>query len=109
MPMSTNDINPQAERPGTAEPQRTPGSAPSVVPLPSGADPNADPGAHPLPEEAIEGYPKVAELYDEAGGAEPDADGTDPVPAQPPLGTNLDLAKSAKGDAKSADSKPASK
>ena len=110
MPMSTDDfadptVNPQAERPGTVKPERTPGSAPSVVPLPAGADPTADPGAHPLPQDAIEGYPNVEDLYKDAGGLQPQDDGTDPVPAQPPLGTNLDVAKSAKSDAKSTDSK----
>lgn len=56
-------VNPQAQRPGEVEPERTPGSAPSVVPLPDGADPDAEPGEHPVPEEAIEGYPKIDDLY----------------------------------------------
>lgn len=62
-------VNPQSERPGEVEPQRTPGSAPSVVPLPDGADPDAPAGSHPLPEEAIEGYPKVNDLYEGEQGA----------------------------------------
>ena len=76
-------VNPQAQRPGEVTPERTPGSAPSVVPLPAGADP-AHPDSHPLPEEAIDGYPRVAELYEGEDGApasspaeplsEPDAD-----------------------------------
>jgi hypothetical protein len=112
MPMSTGDfadstVNPQAGHPGNVKPERTPGSAPSVVPLPAGADPNADPGAHPLPEDAIEGYPNVEDLYKDAGGLQPQADGTDPVPADPPRGTNLDVAKTAKADAKSLDTKTA--
>jgi len=61
-------VNPQAQRPGEVEPERTPGSAPSVVPLPAGADPS-NPDSHPLPEEAIDGYPKVAELYEGEEGA----------------------------------------
>jgi hypothetical protein len=73
-------VNPQAMRPGNVLPERTPGTAPSVVPLPSGADPTAKPGEHPLPEDAIEGYPKVAAAaasgdpvaYAEAAGGEPD-------------------------------------
>lgn len=69
-------INPQAQRPGEVEPQRTPGTAPSVVPLPDGADPDAEPGTHPLPEQAIAGYPKVADLYAEAGD--------EPAPQQDP-------------------------
>jgi hypothetical protein len=81
-------VNPQAMRPGNVLPERTPGTAPSVVPLPSGADPTAKPGEHPLPEDAIEGYPKVAAAaasgdpvaYAEAAGA--DADPFD-APAEP--------------------------
>lgn len=72
-------VNPQAMRPGNVLPERTPGSAPSVVPLPDGADPRSKPGEHPLPEQAIEGYPKVAAAvasgdeveYARAAGGEP--------------------------------------
>jgi hypothetical protein len=63
------NVNPQADRPGEVEPQRTPGSAPSVVPLPDGADPDAPEGSHPLPEEAIDGYPVVNDLYEGEEGA----------------------------------------
>jgi hypothetical protein len=71
-----NDLNPQAQRPGEVEPERTPGSAPSVVPLPNGAAPGVPDGVHPLPEEAIDGYPNVEELY-----ADPDAG--DAAPSKP--------------------------
>lgn len=72
-------VNPQAMRPGNVLPERTPGSAPSVVPLPDGADPRAGAGEHPLPEDAIAGYPKVAKAaaagdeqeYARAAGATP--------------------------------------
>lgn len=64
---------------GTQTPERTPGAAPSVVPLPSGAAVAAGfgPGEHPLPEEAIEGYPDLRQLYDGTGGS---AEGAAPVP-----------------------------
>jgi hypothetical protein len=70
----------QSNIPGQVVPERTPGTAPSVVPLPKGADPSR-PDEHPLPEEAIEGYPKV--LGTEAapvGGGEEKSE-PDPKPA----------------------------
>jgi hypothetical protein len=86
-PNDSTDPNPQVATPGQVTPERTPGTAPSVVPLPSGADPSAAPGEHPLPEDAIEGYPNVAELYDGTGGngegAEPEPDPAPAAPAEP--------------------------
>lgn len=73
-------VNPQAQRPGTVKPERTPGSAPSVVPLPAGADPDAPEGSHPLPEDAIDGYPRVADLYEGEEGA-PASSPAQPIPS----------------------------
>lgn len=75
------NVNPQAAQPGNVLPQRTPGSAPSVVPLPEGADPTAGPGEHPLPEQAIEDYPAVAEVENNKASTGPGSiyDNTDYV------------------------------
>jgi hypothetical protein len=62
-------VNPQAQAPGNVVPERTPGSAPSVVPLPDGADPSAKPGEHPLPEDAIDGYPPATQMQKESDAA----------------------------------------
>lgn len=108
-PNDSTDPNPQAQAPGQVTPERTPGSAPSVVPLPSGADPTAAPGEHPLPEEAIEGYPNVAELYEGTGG---NGEGAEPTPdpvADVPTGNDAAAVAGAdKADEKSTD-KPAAK
>jgi hypothetical protein len=63
-PVTDPTVNPQAGQPGQVEPQRTPGSAPSVTRLPAGAAPNVE-ARHPLPEEAIDGYPSTDALYAE--------------------------------------------
>jgi hypothetical protein len=84
-PTDANETNPGAPAPGQQKPERTPGSAPSVVPLPSGADPSAKPGEHPLPEDAVEGYPNVEALYEGTGG---NGSGATPVPDPPEGATN---------------------
>jgi hypothetical protein len=74
-------VNPQASAPGQVEPQRTPGSAPDVAPLPAGAAPSSS-KEHPLPEEVISGYPKVAKLEAEKAAGKSDA-GTAAVSPSP--------------------------
>ncbi len=91
---TSSTTNPQAQRPGTVEPERTPGSAPSVVPLPAGADPSR-PGEHPLPEEAIDGYPAVAATENDKA---PDGPGSIGVPADSESGGDGE-AKSKPADA----------
>lgn len=100
-------VNPQAQRPGYVLPERTPGSAPSVVPLPDGADPTAKLGEHPLPEDSIKHYPKVADAansgdpvaYAEAAGGEPDPNDLPADDSEP--------AESSKAADKQAEKKPA--
>lgn len=80
-PVTDPTVNPQAGQPGQVVPERTPGSAPSVTRLPADAAPNVE-ARHPLPEEAIDGYPSTDDLYaDDDVDREPQEPGTDSAPA----------------------------
>jgi hypothetical protein len=101
----TPEQDPSQSGPGTVTPERTPGTAPSVVPLPSGADPSAAPGEHPLPEDAIEGYPQVAKMYEGTGG---NGEGAEPAPDPTPVATpagEVSGPDAVGADSKSGDSK----
>jgi hypothetical protein len=75
-PTADPTVNPQAGAPGEIKPERTPGSPLSVTRLPADAAPNVD-DRHPLPEEAIDGYPKVDAAYDDAEHVEEQEPGGD--------------------------------